>query len=90
MGAEAGCSIPHERGIQVLTLMGHDLGGLLAVEHGQFSGHVHIHTVHGDLGQETVDLRPGRGHPIPQVDTGVGAGACAGLVGGGALGGAGA
>lgn len=90
MGAESGCSIPHERGMQVLTLMGHDLGGLLAVEHGEFSGHVHIHIVHGDLRQETVGLGPGRRHPIPLVDAGAGAGACAGLLGGGAPGGAGA
>lgn len=48
--------VPHIWGMQVLPLMGHNLGGLLTVQHGEIGGHVDIHVVHGPLGQATVGL----------------------------------
>lgn len=48
--------VPHVGGVQELPLMGHDLGGLLTVQHGEICGHVDIHVVHGPLGQATVGL----------------------------------
>ena len=81
--------VPHEGGMEVLPLMGHDLGGLLAIEHREVRGHVHVHIVHGALGQATVGLGPGRGCPGPRVGAGAGAGGRAGLAGGGAPRGAG-
>ena len=38
--------------MQVLPLLGHDLGGLLAAEHREVHGHVHVHAVHGALRQQ--------------------------------------
>lgn len=48
--------VPHVWGMQVLPLMGHNLGGLLTVQHGEIGGHVDIHIVHGTLGQAAVGL----------------------------------
>lgn len=69
--------------------MGHDLGGLLAVEHGEVLWHVHVHVVHGALGQATVGLGPGWGCPGPRVGAWLELAAVA-LAGGGAPRGAGA
>ena len=38
--------------MQVLPLLGHNLGGLLAAEHREVHGHVHVHVVHGALRQQ--------------------------------------
>lgn len=48
--------VTHEGGMQVLPLVGHNLGGLLTVEHGEVCGHVDVYIVHGALGQTTVGL----------------------------------
>lgn len=48
--------IPHIRSVQVLPLMGYDLGGLLTVKYREICGHVDIHVVHGSLGQAAVGL----------------------------------
>lgn len=48
--------VPHIRGMQVLPLVGHDLGGLLTVQHREIGGHVDVHIVHGPLGQAAVGL----------------------------------
>lgn len=48
--------VAHVRGVQVLPLVRHDLGGLLTVQHGEIRGHVHVHVVHGALWQATVGL----------------------------------
>lgn len=48
--------VPHVRGMQVLPLMRHNLGGLLTVQHREIRGHVDIHVVHGPLRQATVGL----------------------------------
>lgn len=73
--------IPHIRSVQVLPLMGYDLGGLLTVKYREICGHVDVHVVHGSLGQAAVGLRPCWGSPGPRVGTGAGAGSCAGLPG---------
>ena len=57
--------VPLEGGIQVLPLMGHSLGGLLAIEPGEIPGHVHVHVVHGALRPAAVGLGPGWGRPDP-------------------------
>lgn len=57
--------VPHIGGVQVLPLMGHNLGGLLTVQHGEICGHVDIHVVHGPLGQAAVGLGPCGGRPGP-------------------------
>lgn len=48
--------IAHVWGMQVLALMGDDLGGLLTVQYGEIRGHVDVHIVHGSLGQAAVGL----------------------------------
>lgn len=48
--------IPHIRGVQVLPLMGDNLGGLLTVQDREVCGHVDVHIVHGSLGQAAVGL----------------------------------
>lgn len=48
--------VPHERRMQVLPLVWHDLGGLLAVQHREIGGHVDINIVHGTFGQAAVGL----------------------------------
>lgn len=51
-------SIAHIGGMQVLPLVRHDLGGLLAIQYREIGGHVDIHIVHGSFGQTTVGLGP--------------------------------
>lgn len=48
--------ISHIWSMQVLSLMGYDLGGLLTVEYREICGHVDIHIVHGSLGQAAIGL----------------------------------
>ena len=57
MGTESGCTVyPTKGGMQALPLMERNLDGLLAVKHREVHGHVHVHVVHGALGQATIDL----------------------------------
>lgn len=48
--------IAHVGSMQVLPLMGYDLGGLLTVEYREICGHVDVHIVHGSLGQAAIGL----------------------------------
>lgn len=57
--------VAHIWRVQVLPLMGHNLGGLLTVQHREICGHVDIHVVHGPLGQAAVGLGPRWGRPGP-------------------------
>jgi len=82
--------VAHVPGVQVLPLVRHDLGSLLAVQHREVRRHVDVDVVHGPFGQAAVGLGPGRGGSGPRVGAGAGAGGGAGLAGGGAPGGAGA
>ena len=52
-------------GIQVLLLMRHSLGGLLAVKPGEIHGRVHVRVIHGALRPAAVGLGPGQGYPGP-------------------------
>lgn len=76
-------------GVQVLPLMGHDLGGLLAVQHGEVGGHVDVDVAQAPVRREAaVGLRPHDGPSRPPGPSGVGAGAGAGSGAGLARGGA--
>lgn len=48
--------IPHIWSMQVLPLMGYDLGSLLTVEYREICGHVDVHIVHGSLWQAAIGL----------------------------------
>lgn len=82
-------SVAHVLGVQVLPLVRHDLGSLLAVQHREVGRHVDVDVIHGAFWQTAVGLGPGRGGSGPRVGAGAGAGGGARLAGGGTPGGAG-